>query len=237
MRYTLQEKGGIAIDRLQSIIEDYKAGKTTKESTKKFLSFLTYEEDRKYNRTCKWCLKLLPEDPIGKSAEDEYIEEWRTKRIQEIITYFLNENVITKEQFSILYSWCVDMKTQAEIAERLGVSQQAIAKRIHRVQKRVVKCFDIDMIRSILSETMTDIPKKCQRNITSPKVKVKMPSEFAMCISNGIKMKSNGEYKILTKCVLPEMLQKCFGDSKTCCGYCYDNFGENNCTRKEANAG
>jgi predicted DNA-binding protein YlxM (UPF0122 family) len=233
----MQEKDGMmTIDRLQSIIEDYKGSKITRELAEKSLSFLTYEEDRKYNRTCRWYLKLFHGEPIEKSAEDEYIEEWRMKRIRELITELLEKNVITREQFQILYNWCVNMKTQAEIAKDLGVSQQAIAKRIHKVQEKAAKCFDINMIRSVLHNVTISIPMS-HRNTGSTKVKIRMPSEFAMHINNGIKRKSNGEYRILTKCVLPEMLQRCFGDSKTCCGYCYDDFGETVCTRKEANAG
>lgn len=219
------------IDYLQRTIEAYKSGKITEEYVKKYLSFQTYQEDRKYYRTCKWCLKLFDWDIAAVSAEDEYVEEWRQKSIKEIIGELLYKEIITQEQFRILWQWCVDMRTQAEIAEELGVSQQAVAKRIHGIQVRAAKYIDY----SLVSRLTTNAPMNCRRNAEHPKIKVKWPFEFAMRINNGIKKKSNGEYKILSRCVLPEMLQQCFGDSKTRCGYCYDNFGENSCTRKEVN--
>jgi len=176
-------------------------------------------------------MKTVPNEPVTVSAEDDYIEEWRQQSIKEIIGDLLYKEIITLEQFRILWQWCVDMRTQAEIAEELGVSQQAVAKRIHGIKVRAAKHID----KSLIFKSITNAPMNCRGMQSIQKIKVKWPFEFAMNINNGIKKKSNGEYKILSRCVLPEMLQQCFGDSKTRCGYCYDNFGENNCTRKEVN--
>jgi len=211
--------------------------------TKKYLSFLVLKENEKYNKSCKKLSKVPKEVTVEISSEEELIEQWREETIANIVKKLLSTKVITSEQFRILWLWVIERKSQQEIAEEHMVSRQAITKRIQNIQQRVAKILNTGIIYegntkelfdSILYKAIMNNPRSRQRDAHSPRIKMRYPSEFFMCVNNGQRKGKNG-YTNLTKCVLPEFLSECFGDDKTKCGCCISQYGENNCSRKEDN--
>lgn len=70
----------------------------------------------------------------------------------------------------------------------------------------------------------------------TPMIKLKYPVDMAMKTYDENYV-YRGEVRCKTKCMVPEYLLKCFGDSSTICNMCQDKFGKTTCKRKDKNKG
>lgn len=177
---------------------------------------------------------------FNSSPEDIYIKKLKDTTVANIIDGLIKFNIITKDEYDTLYMWCIDGETHAEIAEKLGVNQSTITRRIKSIQE---KCQEHilnkhqstqELFDSIYVKAITTIPKAKQKDIGYAKHKIAYPSEYLCKISITGKWYKE-KYILRNRCVIPEFFHECFGDDETKCTLCYDNFGNSTCSRTKDN--
>ncbi|SFB10384.1 RNA polymerase sigma factor [Selenomonas ruminantium] len=173
----------MAIDYLRQLVDDYNAGRVTLGDTLNRLNFLAWAEDK----------KPLPEDymKIPRDPAEILIEEERAIALREHLVNLRNK--LSKENWKVLVM-VVRGKTYAEIGDALGISHQAVSKRLLTIRKYAEGLQEFLRRDSPIYEAGT------------PMVKVCYPMDAAM--------------KNLRKCRMPEYMAECFDDTNTRCCYC-----------------
>ena len=173
----------MAIDYLRQLVEDYNAGRVTLGDTLNRLEFLDWSENKK---PLPDDYAKVPRDPADVLAEKEREEALENALIE------LRER-LSDDNWTVIVM-ITQGKTYDEIGERLGISHQAVSKRLNTIRKYAEG----------LDELLRRDPPVYEAG--SPVVKVAYPMDAAM----------NNQ----RKCRVPEYLAAAFDDDKTCCCYC-----------------
>lgn len=173
----------MAVDYLRQLVEDFNAGRVTLGDTLNRLEFMAWAEDK----------KPLPEDymRVPRDPAEVLIEEERAAALREALVNLREK--LSEDNWNVLVMVSRG-KTYEEIGESMGITHQAVSKRLTTIRKYA------EGLQAFLRK---DSPIY---EAGSPVVKVCYPMDAAM--------------KNLRKCRMPEYMAKCFGDSNTRCSYC-----------------
>ena len=173
----------MAVDYLRQLVEDYNAGLVTLGDTLNRLEFLDWSENK----------KPLPEDyaKVPRDPADILVEQEREEALQEALVALRDR--LSEDNWEVLVMVTKGM-TYDEIGERMGITHQAVSKRLNTIRKYAEG----------LDELLRSDPPIYEAG--SPTVKVAYPMDAAM--------------KNQRKCKMPEYLAETFKDDKTCCCYC-----------------
>ena len=173
----------MAVDYLRQLVEDFTAGRVTLGDTLNRLEFLDWSENK----------KPLPEDyaKIPRDPADILVEKEREDALQKALVSLREQ--LSEDNWKVIVMVTKGM-TYDEIGERMGITHQAVSKRLNTIRK-YAEGLDV-LLRA-------DSPIY---EAGSPVVKVAYPMDAAM--------------KFQRKCKIPEYLAERFRDDKTVCSYC-----------------
>ncbi len=173
----------MAVDYLRQLVEDFTAGRVTLGDTLNRLEFLDWSENK----------KPLPEDyaKIPRDPADIMVEKEREVALQKALVRLREQ--LSEDNWNVIVMVTKGM-TYDEIGERMGITHQAVSKRLNTIRK-YAEGLDV-LLRA-------DSPIY---EAGSPVVKVAYPMDAAM--------------KNRRKCRVPEYLAETFRDDKTVCCYC-----------------
>lgn len=173
----------MAVDYLRQLVEDFNDGKVTLGDTLNRLEFLDWAENK----------KPLPEDyiKVPRNPVDVLIEEERAEALRKALVDLKDRLSEDNWKVIVLVSkgW-----TEERIGKSLGISQQAVSKRLDTIRRYAEGLQEFLHRDSPIYEA------------GSPVVKVAYPMDAAM--------------KNLRRCRMPDYLSECFGDTNTRCTMC-----------------
>ena len=173
----------MAVDYLRQLVEDFNGGRVTLGDTLNRLEFMAWAEDR----------KPLPEDymRIPRDPAEVLVEEERAAALQKALADLRQR--LSQDNWRVLVM-VARGRTYVEIGEVLGITHQAVSKRLDTIRKYA------DGLQEVLHRE----PPLYEAG--SPVVKVAYPMDAAM--------------RNMRKCRMPEYLEVCFGDGDTRCCFC-----------------
>lgn len=204
-----------------------------------YMGFLEFKESQDYHKNCE---RVRERITIGnfRSPQDLYEEKLRNTDIATIIEGLKKHKVISKKKYRILYLWCVEGLTHAEIAKKINMSKSWVTKEIQSIREDCQKYIlgqhgEIkELFDSIYAKAITTIPRHNRKDAGYAKHKICWPSDYLSKISKVGTWKKQ-KYILKTCCVNPEYFRLCFGDNLTKCTRCYDEYGKSTCSREVDN--
>lgn len=219
-------------DRLNKLMDDYRNNRITESSLGGILHLMKTNENDKYYRNAELLKKHRSiEDFI---SYDEEAEKARSTSIRATIN--LLKTVLTGREFDVLYKYAVEMRSQAEIAEMLGVDQSTISRTLKGIHKKCME--NAELVQEVLDicsvKALASSARNHRKDMGYARHKICYPSEYLCKISAEPKWYKQ-KMILKTQCVCPEYFSECFEDAQTKCSMCLGQFGENECSRKAVN--
>ena len=179
-----------------------------------------YTGDVNQYRIAEMVVEASQPDFISRSPEDLIIE--RDDMRETVIFLDWIRQMIGDKDWDMLCMYVVYGISHGKIAEKLGVTQQAISKRFKRIHKTISRYMKYYHRMDVIKECFE--PKKFVRYIGSPNP-MGYPFEFLQKSNVGGRWGKNratgrNVYISSTMCMLPEYFAECFGDDRTVCNLC-----------------
>lgn len=228
-----RNKGVGTIDRLGKIFIDLKENVIDIKTAQERLDFLEWDQEVKQYAKAKVrqqyfydCLLNKYQQEHNMNPEDVVIQK---ENLMETTEFLLKvKGIIGDKSFEILWLSAVGGWTQEKIAEKYNVQKPAICKQLQKIIDKLSSIEDLQYAKELLQKP----PSKLEAS--SPEYLVNYPSDFLMNVSVDGTYDKKGRFKSRSMCKVPEMLNECFGDRKTICNKCWNDYGDNKkCTRKE----
>lgn len=201
--------------RLESILDDYAAGKISEYRLQRTTDFLARSQD--YNQQRKQArivAKLSDYIPTALSPEEIVLEQERLAGVLALVREI--RSVLDDESLTVFWHIAVQGRSQEYTAQILHITQPAVSRRYHKA---------ITILRERLGDTARELARDALSAQPSsavahtPKEMIRYPSEFLsrLCIGG---RRGKRVWITHTKCATGDYLDECFGDKKTCCAYC-----------------
>lgn len=217
-------------DRLKKILQDYKDKKINKYYVISYFRFIDKMRDIDYYRKTQLLMeKIIDEMQVlecyNNNPETILLEKIRYGKILTIIEKI--KQILKPKQYDMLWLYVVEGWTQERIGKKYGVNQSAIARYLDRIYKKIQKNV-IFLPENMLNRegflTFDDLLMAEEKEADTPKLKIKYPFEYLSNLRD-----VNNKYI----CKLPQYFRESFGDDKTVCTLCTNDYGENHCIYKD----
>lgn len=174
---------------------------------------------------------------MSETPEDILLEKERLSEITKLMAFIKDQ--LSEKAFDVLWLYTVEGWTQEKIADKYKVTQSAIAHYIKKISKKLQQILINSSFNPINTKELFQQPQS-KLEAHSPEI-MGWTHEFLqeVSIEGQWKYLKNGRkvYESKTRCMIPEYFEDCFyqGTAKIFCSICWDNFGQNSCTRLESN--
>ena len=192
----------------------------------RYSSFNEWDQDRKQNKIKNRLYKYLGD--YEKSPEEILIEKERQKEYTHLL-WELKKHIGT-DNLKILWMYYVDCKSADDISKYFHCSKRTVYRRIRLSMQRA-----IFVAKVLLDHTIIDKDIFFATTHISKPITIRPPSfPFEMAIHTpAYTYKYKNEHKVKYECKLPEYLHECTGTDDVKCSLCYDQYGNNSCSRKD----
>jgi hypothetical protein len=223
------------MNRLAQLIDAYNQGFVDLDWLKQELEFQDWQEKAEQGRKQNSLAKVIQKNMYNsyhtlynESPEDIVLEMER----QEEICKSLNtiREILGDRDYSILMCYAVQRMKHKTICRKYNLDRSTVTKILNSIHKRTKRYTSKNSGCSDAFSKENLLPNESTLEASAPTVNG-YPFEFLQHISTTgkwVTYRGREKYKPLDVCLVPEYLEKSFGDKNTACTFCGDK-----CRRKE----
>lgn len=209
------------IDKLLQAFRDGVISQARLERDMGYIGML--EEFREDSMNQRLIEKLIEESaayPVVKTPEEVVIEQESQQEILEFLSWL--REVIGEKDWELFYEIVVEKRIQREIGVQFNLNQSSVSRKFERIQskiKNVLQYFEgnLDSLRDCLT------PPQSTKVASGPS-SLGYPQDFLQAVNIGghwgVSKQKKEVYISEDTCLIPEYLEKAFGNEAPVCTMC-----------------